>query len=118
MESIHVFIIILLIAIVLFYMPKIYETYVSGSFDISPSITTDMDWNGSQVASQPYYPNNLTNAPQSIALQIKKLQSYQADLDGPTTSSYVSNDVEPSEPDTNNVNELEGFTMMNPYISQ
>jgi len=117
MESLYVFIFILVIVFVLLNVSKMYETYVSGSFDITPGITVDMDWKGSQVSTYPYYPNNLTNAPQNITTQIKKLQSYQSESDGPTGTDYVSMNIK-NQKNIDNVNNLEGFTMMNPFVSE
>ena len=109
------------VVLVLMYGSKMYETYVSGSFDITSGITVDMDWKGSQVSTLPYYPNNLINPPQDIVTQMKKLQTYQADLDGPTDSTYVSacanNQLNIDDGNNlDNVNNLEGFTTMNPYM--
>ncbi len=116
MENQDVFLIIIIAALVFLYLSKMYETYVSGSFDITPAITVGMDWKGSQVAGLPYYPNNLSDAPQKMTTQIKKLQSYESNTDGPTDSNYVASGMQ-IQSDINNVNSLEGFTMMNPYVS-
>ena len=113
--SLIILVVILVVVLVLFYINKMYETYTSGSFDITPSITVNMDWKGSQVSTYPYYPNNLVNAPQNIAPQILKLQSYQSDLDGPTDSTYVSSDMQ-TQRNIDDIDNLEGFTMMNPYV--
>ncbi len=115
MERQDVFLIIIIAVIVFLYLTKMYETYVSGSYDITPAITVGMDWKGSQVAGYPYYPNNLDNPPQDIDVQMRKLQSYQPNSDGPTNSTYVSAQMSDlSNP--NNVDNLEGFSMMNPFV--
>ena len=120
MERKDVFLIIIIIVIAFLYMTRMYETYVSGSFDITPAITVGMDWKGSQVSKYPFYPNNLINPPHAIEIQMRKLQSYEPYQDGKTSSDYVSADMQnnklsndPNEPDS-----LEGFTMMNPFIPQ
>lgn len=110
MKSSHIFVIILVLVFILFLAPKMSENFFSntsfnyGSFDITPSITVDMDWKNSQVSNFAFYPNNLSNASEKTAEQIKKLQSYQPKLDGHTDSLYVK--------------KLEGFTMMNPFIDE
>lgn len=115
MERQDVFLIIIIGVIVFLYLTRMYETYVSGSFDITPAITVGMDWKGSQVSGYPYYPNNLVNAPQDVDIEMRKLQSYQSNTDGPTDSTYVSAQMtDASNP--NNVDNLEGFSMMNPYV--
>ena len=118
MERQDVFLIIIIVVIVLLYLSKMCETYVSGSYDITPAITIGMDWKGSQVSTYPNYPNNLINPPQNVDVQIKKLQSYQSESDGETNSNYVSTGMQNNQQMNNpNVsNSLEGFTMMNPYI--
>lgn len=120
MERQDVFLIIIIVVISFLYITRMYETYVSGSFDITPAITVGMDWKGSQVSAYPNYPNNLINPSSDIDVQIKKLQSYEPKQDGKTSSDYVSANMQnnnfindPSEPDS-----LEGFTMMNPYVAQ
>lgn len=120
MERQDVFLIIIIVVIAFLYMTRMYETYVSGSYDITPAITIGMDWKGSQVSGYPYYPNNLINPPHDADIQMRKLQSYEPDQDGKTSSDYVSADMQnnkspnnPDEPDS-----LEGFTMMNPFIPQ
>jgi hypothetical protein len=119
MERQDVFLIIIIAVIVFLYLTKMYETYVSGSFDITPAITVGMDWKGSQVSGFPFYPNNLVDPPQDVNVQMRKLQSYEPDVDGQTTSNYVSADMQNTKQMNNpNVpNDLEGFSMMNPYIS-
>lgn len=116
MENQEIFILCLIVAVVLMYLPSACETYLSGSFNITPSITTDMDWKGSQLSAIPTYPNNLINPTDNLSRQIKKLQSYQPNTDGKTSSEYVNTQMI-LEPDINNPNSLEGFSMMNPYIS-
>jgi len=115
MQNSHIFIIIIVIIFVLLYVFKMYENYETNSFDITPSITVDMDWKGSQLSTYPYYPNNLINSLPNIKTQIKKLQSYQEEMDGPTETKYVQNNMKVTN-SIDNPNNLEGFTMMNPYI--
>jgi hypothetical protein len=120
MERQDVFLIIIIAAIVFLYLTKMYETYVSGSYDIPPGITVAMDWKGSQVSGLPNYPNNLTNPSPDVDIQMRKLQSYQPDVDGQTSSGYVSTDMQNNQQinNPNAPNSLEGFTMMNPFISE
>jgi hypothetical protein len=120
MERQDVFLFIIIITIVILYLSKMYETYVSGSFDITPAITVGMDWKGSQAAGIPFYPNNLVNPPQNVDVQMKKLQSYEPEIDGQTTSNYVSTNMQNNKKmiNSNVPNDLEGFTMMNPYIRE
>jgi preprotein translocase subunit SecF len=120
MENMHVFVIIIVIVLVVIYFFSYYEAFVSGSYDITPSITVDMDFKGSMVSTFPYYPNNLVNSSQQIDAQIKKLQSYQADYDGPTMSNYVSENVKNTKNinDPNVPNSLEGFSLMNPFVAK
>jgi hypothetical protein len=116
MKASHIFVIILLVVLGFYIIPKICENYISGSFDITSEITTDMDWKGSQVSNLPYYPNNLTNPPNDVLGEIIRKQSYQPTQDGPTTSTFVSGNMK-NIPKINDVNNLEGFTMMNPYVN-
>lgn len=120
MERQDVFLLIIIAAIVFLYLTKVYETYTSGSYDITPAITVGMDWKGSQVAAFPNYPNNLTNSSPQVDIQMKKLQSYQPDVDGQTSTNYVSTNMQNNQKmNSSNVpNNLEGFTMMNPYTVQ
>lgn len=119
MERQDLFLLIIVITIVFLYLSKMYETYVSGSYDITPGITVGMDWKGSQVAGSPYYPNNLVNPPKNIDVQMKKLQSYEPKSDGQTTSNYTGTQMQNNQQMNNpNVpNDLEGFSMMNPYVT-
>ena len=119
-KELVIFIIVMFVAlVVVYFLSKHHETYVSGSYDITPSITVNMDWKGSQVATFPNYPNNITNGSEKVQTQIRKLQTYQSKSDGPTDTNYVSTDMtyKPDQANMNNVNNLEGFTMMNPYVS-
>ncbi len=120
MERQDVFLIIIIIVIAFLYMTRMYETYVSGSFDITPAITVGMDWKGSQASGYPYYPNNLINPPNDVNIQMRKLQSYEPNQDGKTSSEYVSTDVKNNNLTnySNKPDDLEGFTIMNPFISQ
>jgi hypothetical protein len=118
-----IFIIALIIVLVLFYVNKMYETYVSGSYDITPSITVDMDWKGATLSKYPYYTNNLVNPPANILNKIQQLQKYQPKEDGPTDTTYVTTGMSMQQNlDNPNSREgfetLEGFSMMNPYVSQ
>lgn len=118
MERQDVFLLIILLAIVFLYLSTFYETYTSGSFDITPAITVGMDWKGSQVSKFPYYPNNLVNPPHNVDIQMMKLQSYQPIQDGPTSSNYVSANNPNPNPNENNVDNLEGFSVMNPFVPE
>lgn len=111
MEKQDIFLIIILATLIFIYLTKISEFYVSGSYDITPNITVGMDLKGSNLSRNPYYPNNLINPTQEIKNQIIKLQSYESEQDGNTMSNYVSKDMK------NISDNLEGFTMMNPYVS-
>ncbi len=111
----NIFLIVLIVILVIFYANKMFETYVSGSYDITPSITTDMDWNGATLSKYPYYTNNLVNPPADVLKQIKDLQKYQPQVDGPTDTTYVATGMDV----TNNIDSpynREGFSMMNPYV--
>lgn len=109
------FIIVLIIVLVILYICNVCETYESGSYDITPSITVDMDYNGAMLSKMPYYTNNLINPPVNVLNKIQKLQKYQPKEDGPTDSIYVNTDME-VEKNIDNPNSREGFSMMNPYI--
>ncbi len=121
MENQEIFILCLIVGVVLLYIPSICENYVSGSFDITSAITTDMDWKGSQLSKIPTYPNNLVQPSGDLSIVIKDLQTYnpsqfnEVSADGPTSSTYVNSGMI-LESDINNPNNLEGFSMMNPYI--
>ena len=119
MEKQNIFLIIIIATIIFLYLTSIYETFISGPFDITSAITTDMDWKGSQLSKLSVYPNNLNSPSTQSEIQIKKLQSYQSGSDGETTTNYVSsqlknniNGLNPKLPDS-----LEGFTSMNPFVS-
>jgi hypothetical protein len=129
MERQDVFLIIIIIVIAFLYITSKYETYVSGSYDITPAITVGMDWKGSQVSGYSNYPNNLINPSEDVDIQMRKLQSYNPNQDGITSSDYVSANMQNNKLITdlndsynsnnqNNSDSLEGFTMMNPYIPQ
>jgi hypothetical protein len=120
MENKQIFIVILIIVLVLFYAYKMYERFVPGSYDITPSITANMDWKGATLSKIPYYTNNLQQVPSNDLDKVRYLQGYQPNIDGPTDSTYVSDGMEiPTNlNDPNSPNQLEGFTMMNPYVSQ
>jgi hypothetical protein len=111
----NIFIIVSIVVLVILYLNKMFETYVSGSFDITSSITTNMDWKGATLSKYPYYTNNLINPPVDTLNQISSLQKYQPVSDGPTNSTYVSTGVN-VESNIDNPSNREGFTMMNPYV--
>ena len=103
-----------------------FETYVSGSYDITSGITVNMDWKGATLSKYPYYTNNLVDPSSNIESQIKKLQSYQSESDGKTDSTYVAScmktqpniDSPTNRADSKeNFNNLHGLTTMNPYVS-
>lgn len=117
----NIFLIVLIVVLVLLYVNKMHETYVSGSYDITPSITVDMDWKGATLSKYPYYTNNLVNPPTNTLNQIQQLQKYQSAQDGLTDSSYVATGVNVEQNIDNPSNRegfetLEGFSMMNPYV--
>ena len=111
----NVLIAILIVVLVIFYVSKMLESYESGSYDITPTITTNMDWNGAILSKYPYYTNNLVNPPADVLVNIKQLQKYNSELDGLTNTMYVSNEMNV----TRNIDDpanREGFTMMNPFV--
>lgn len=112
----NIFLMVLIAILILFYINKMYESYESNSYDITPSITTDMDWNGATLSKYPYYTNNLVNPPDDVLKKIKELQKYQPKIDGNTDTTYVANNMNISS-NLDNPDNREGFTMMNPYIS-
>lgn len=117
----NIFIIVLIVVLVLLYINKMYETYVSGSYDITAPITVDMDWKGAMLSRYPYYTNNLVNPPADVLSKIQELQTYQPKEDGDTSSTYVSNgmNVQPNLDNSDNREGFEGieeFSMMNPYV--
>ena len=118
----NILIIVLVIVLIIVYTFYNRETYVSGSYDITPSITANMDWKGATLSRYPYYTNNLINPSANALIQIQELQKYQAKEDGPTTSTYVANGMS-LEKNADSPNSREGFetieefTMMNPYVS-
>ena len=118
MKGQDIFIIIAILILIFFYITKMCETYASGSYDITPSITVAMDWKGSQLSGLPYYPNNLINASGDVDVQIKKLQSYQPKEDGVTDTTYVSANMQfdNNENNPNLPDDLENFSMMNHFI--
>lgn len=118
----NILIIVLIIILIVIYAFYNKETYVSGSYDITPSITVNMDWKGATLSKYPYYTNNLVNPPANVLSQIQELQKYQPEEDGPTTSTYVADgmnvekNIDSSE-SREGFESVEEFTMMNPYIS-
>ncbi len=111
----NIFLIVLIVVLVIFYASKMLETYVSGSYDITPSITTNMDWNGATLSKYPYYTNNLVNPPVDVLKQIQELQKFKPEIDGPTDTTYVSTGMDVIK-NIDNPNNREGFSMMNPYV--
>lgn len=111
-----VFFMVLIVILVIFYAVNMFETYTSGSYDISPSITTNMDWNGAILSKYPYYTNNLINPPADVLKKIQELQKYQPNLDGPTDTTYIASNMNLND-NIDNPNNREGFSMMNPYVS-
>lgn len=119
------FIIVLIVILVIFYICKKCETFVSGSYDITAPITVDMDWKGAMLSKYPYYANNLVNPPADVLSQIQQLQKYKPEMDGPTDSTYVAHGMD-KEADLDSPKNregfgmsgnLEGFSTMNPYVS-
>jgi hypothetical protein len=118
MQNQDIFIIVLIVILVLFYLAKMCETYVSGSFDITRDITVAQDWKGATLSAIPYFTNNLETPPPDVMSQIKQLQTYQKEQDGPTDSNWVaSNGNYRITPDIDSPDNREGFTLMNPYIN-
>ena len=115
-KNIDVFIVVLIVILVVLYANNMYETYVSGSYDITPSITTNMDWKGSTLSKLPYFTNNLINPPADVLSKIQNLQTYQSQQDGSTDTTYVTKSMD-KQANIDNPNTREGFTMMNPYVS-
>ena len=112
----NIFLIVLIVILVLIYVNKMYyEPYVSGSYDITPSITTNMDWNGATLSKYPYYTNNLVNPPSDVLKKIQELQKYQPKLDGTTDTTYVTTGMDVHK-NLDNPDNREGFTVMNRYI--
>lgn len=112
----NILIIVLIIILIVMYIFYNKETFVSGSYDITPSITVDMDWKGATLSKYPYYTNNLVNPPANVLSQIQELQKYQPKEDGMTTSTYVADGTN-VEKNIDSPDNREGFTMMNPYVS-
>jgi len=117
----NIFIIVLIFVLVLLYINKMYETYVSGSYDITAPITVDMDWKGAMLSRYPYYTNNLVNPPADVLSKIQQLQTYQPKEDGATASTYVSKGMDVQSNLDNPANRegfegIEEFSMMNPYV--
>ena len=113
MKNIYVFVILMLIILVILHYNIFIETYEVNSYNITPNITVDMDFKGSELSSYPYYPNNLINAPNKIITQMQLLQSYQPTQDGPTETTYVSDEMI-TQKNINNPNNLEGFNLIKP----
>ena len=117
----NIFIIVLIVVLVILYVNKMYETYVSGSYDITAPITVNSDIKGAMSSRYPYYTNNLVNPPADVLSKIQQLQTYQPKQDGATTSTYVSKGMK-VQPNLDNPANREGFqgiekfSMMNPYV--
>lgn len=118
MESKNIFVLVLILILILFHWNKMYESFVSGSYDITSGITVAQDWKGASLSALPYYTNNLEKPPSDVLDQIKQLQTYQQSQDGPTESTWVSSNQYRVTPNIDSPDNREGFTMMNPYISQ
>lgn len=123
----NIFLIVLIVVLVILYVNKMYETFVSSSYDITAPITVDMDWKGAMLSKYPYYTNNLVNPPADVLSQIQQLQTYQPKEDGSSTSTYVSRNmnVQPNLDDPENregfeqvgqISQVSQFSMMNPYV--
>lgn len=123
----NIFLIVMIVVLVILYVNKMYEAFVSSSYDITAPITVDMDWKGAMLSKYPYYTNNLVNPPADILSQMQQLQTFQPKEDGSTTSAYVSKNmiVQPNLDNPENregfgqigqIGQIEEFTMMNPYI--
>lgn len=120
----NIFIIVLAVILVIIYIYKNRETYVSGSYDITAPITVDMDWKGATLSKYPYYTNNLVDPPADVSSQIQQLQKYQPEIDGPTDSTYVAQgmnrEADLDSPENREgfemSNNLEEFSAMNPYV--
>lgn len=115
------FLIVLIVILVIVYVNNVYETYVSGSYDITSPITVNMDWKGATLSKYPYYTNNLINPPTDVLDKIQELQKYQPKQDGPTNSNYLANGMTMQANLDNSGNRegfegIEEFTMMNPYV--
>jgi hypothetical protein len=111
----NIIIIVLIVILIILYANNMFETYSSGSYDITPSITTNMDWNGATLSKYPYYTNNLVNPSVDVSMKINSLQKYQPNTDGPTDTTYIATGMNV----TNNINNpdgREGFSVMNPYV--
>lgn len=117
----NIFLIVLIVVLVILYANQMYETYVSGSYDITAPITVDMDWKGAMLSRMPYYTNNLVDPPSNVLNKIQELQTYQASQDGPTDSTWVNTGMSVQKnldnPDNREGFEgIEHFSMMNPYV--
>lgn len=111
----NILLIVLIVILLIFYLNKMFEQYVSGSYDITPSITTNMDWKGATLSKYPYYTNNLINPPVNDLKKIQQLQKYNSELDGSTNTSYVQTKMDETK-NLNSPDNREGFSMMNPYV--
>lgn len=117
----NMFLIVLIVVLVLFYVNKMYETYESSSYDITPGITVDMDWKSATLSKYPYYTNNLVTPPPNVLNKIQQLQKYQPNSDGSTDTTYIATGMSMQQNLDNPMNRegfetLEGFSMMNPYV--
>ena len=120
----NILIIVLVVVLVLFYINKIHESYTSGSYDITPSITTNMDWKNATLSKYPYFTNNLVTPPTNVLNKIEELQKYQPKSDGYTDTNYVSTgmnvhknlDNPATREGFKNLENFEDFQIVNPYI--
>ena len=105
MDNITIFLIILIIVLIIIYFNKRSETWVNSGIptdnDITSKITVDMDYKGAMLSAVPYYNNNLDIPNKVVEKQIKKLQSYQKNYDGPDETPTLFH---------------EEFTLMNPFV--
>jgi len=102
MQSIDIFLIVLIIVFVLIYVSRMYETYVNMGIptndNITAKITTDMNYNHAKISTLPYYVNNLDSPPEDVSDKINYLQKFNKERDG------------------QNDDFTEEFTTMNPFM--
>lgn len=117
-----IFILILLIVFVSIYLSGIFETFVNSGLatndDITPTITTAMNYNNSVVSTISNYPNDLSNN-LNKSLEINKLRTFKSGTDGPNEKPSLYKNIVPNvfahnEQKQEKQEELEEFTMMNP----
>lgn len=111
----NILIIVLVSVLFLCCMSNMYESFASGTFDITSDITTTMDWKGATLSGMSTYTNNLEKASPQVLKDIRHLQKYEPSQDGRTTSTWVSQEMKITE-NINNPEGREGFTQMNMYV--